>query len=192
VDLIPSRVTEDMHVRLRQPYTSDELVKALNQMHPGKAPGPDGMNPFFYQKFWPVVGNDVTSMVLAILHGAKIPDGLNHTYVTLIPKKHKPTDVQDFCPISLCNVLYKLVTKVITNRLKEILPDIISQSQSAFTPGRFISDNAIVAFEVFHSMHCHSGINGSMAFKLDMAKAYDWVEWSFIQQVMLKLGFEEC
>ena len=63
--------------------------------------------------------------------------------------------------------------KVITNRLKEILPGITSQSQSAFTPGCLMSDNALIAFEVFHSMHCHSGVNGNMAIKLDMAKAYD-------------------
>jgi len=119
-------------------------------------------------------------MVIAILNRASIPNGLNHTYVTLIPKKHKPIEINDFHPISLCNVLYKLVAKVITNRLKEILPEIISQSQSAFMLGRLISDNVVVAFEVFHSMLCHSRINGSVTIKLDMAKVYDRVEWNFI------------
>jgi len=75
VDQIPCSVTEEMRVQLWQPYTSDEMLKALNQMHLGKAPRPDGMNPFFYRKFWPVFWNDVSRMVLAILNGATISDG---------------------------------------------------------------------------------------------------------------------
>lgn len=86
-------------------------------------------------------------------------------------------------------MIYKLLTKVITNRLKNILPSIIFETQSAFTPGRLITDNIIVSYEVFHSMHIHGGKNGSMAIKLDMAKAYDRVKWDFLQKIMVKLGF---
>ena len=132
----------------------------------------------------------MSTAVLAILNGSPIPEGMNHTYVALIPKKHKPIDVSDFRPISLCNVIYKLVTKVITNRLKELLPVIISENQCAFTPGRLITNNILVAFEVFHSMNCYSGSNGSMAIKLDIAKPYDKVEWNFLRRVMLKLDFK--
>ena len=85
--------------------------------------------------------------------------------------------------------MYKLVTKVITNRLKEILPLIISDYKSAFTPRRLITDNVLMTFEVFHSIHCHFGRNRSMAIKLDMSKAYDKVEWIFLRRVMRKLGF---
>lgn len=110
------------------------------------------------------------------VNGKAIPDGLNHTYVVLIPKKHMPIEITDFRAISLCNVVDKLITKVITNRLKEFLPLIISYYQSVVTPGDLITDNALIAFDVFHSMHCHSGQNGSVAIKLDMSKAYDRVE----------------
>jgi len=149
------------------------------------------MNPFFYQHYWGTVGVDVSAAVLAILSGSPIPDGLNHTFVTLIPKKHKPVDIRDYRPISLCNVLYKLVTKVIANRLKEVLPTIISDNQSTFTPGRMIINNVLIAFEVFHSIHCHSRVNGGMAIKLGMSKAYDRVEWLFLRKVMLKMGFSQ-
>ena len=105
-----------------------EVDQALAQMHPHKAPGPDGMNPFFYQKFWDTIGNDVSATVLAILHGHPIPPELNRTFVALIPKKPKPESILEFRPISLCNVAYKLVTKVIANRLKPLLPNIISDT----------------------------------------------------------------
>jgi len=104
-------------------------------MHPHKAPGPDGMNPFFYQKFRHVIGDDVSAAVISILQGHPSLPAPNHTFVTLIPKKHKPDSISDFRPISLCNVIYKLVTKVTANQLKPLLPDIISDTQGAFVQG---------------------------------------------------------
>ena len=89
----------------------------------------------------------------------------------------------EYRPISLCNILYKLVFKVITNRLKRILPDIISDSQSAFQSDKAISDNILVAFETLHHMKTHKAKKlGFMAFKLDMSKACDQVEWRFLKK----------
>ena len=161
-------------------------------MHPSKALGPNGLNPFFYQKYWHIVGGDVTKGVLGVLNGSSLPHALNHTHVVLISKKRNPTEAADYRPISLCNVLYKLITKVLTNRLKDILSSIISENQSAFTPGRLITDNILVAFEVFHSMNGQTGASGSMAIKLDMATTYDKVEWGFLRRVMEKMGFRGC
>ena len=86
---------------------------ALNQMHPHKAPSPDGMNPFFFQKFWDAIGDDVAATVISILNGHAIPSKLNHTLVALIPKRPKPDQISDFQLISLCNVIYELITKAI-------------------------------------------------------------------------------
>ena len=89
-------------------------------------------------------------------------------------------------------MLYKIFSKVIANRLKKILPDIISEQQSAFTKNRLIYDNILVAFETLHSMNVHKSTkSGYMAVKLDMSKAYDRVEWIFLERVMRKLGFNE-
>ena len=85
-------------------------------MNPGKSPSPDRLNPFCYQKYWDVVGKDVSSAVLAILWGNLIPSSLNYTNVALVSKKQNPKALNDFRPISLCNVTYKSMTKVITNR----------------------------------------------------------------------------
>ena len=102
---------------------------------------------------------------------------INHTNITLIPKVKSPENITEFKPISLCNVVYKLVSKVLANRLKMVLPAVVSENQSAFQAGRVIIDNVLMAFETLHYMKNHqSGKSGFMALKLDMSKAYDRVE----------------
>ena len=126
-------------------------------MHPTKSPGPDGMSPIFFQRYWDIVGLYVVDCVLNILRTCVIPYGLNDTYICLIPKVNCPQKMTEFRPISLCNVIYKLVSKVLANRLKRILLDVICDAQSAFVPGRQITDNVLVAFEI---MHCIRGEKG--------------------------------
>ncbi len=102
--------------------------------------------------------------------------GINFTHIILIPKVKAPERMSQFNPISLCNVLYKIVSKVLVNRMKVMLPSIISDSQNAFVPGRMISNNVIMAFEMIHYLKNHRvGGNVQMVAKLDMSKAYDRV-----------------
>ncbi|XP_074315228.1 uncharacterized protein LOC141651412 [Silene latifolia] len=145
---------------------------------------------FFYQTYWHVVGQRVVATVLGILRGEVSPEQINKTYIVLIPKKKASDKIRDFRPISLCNVVYKLVSKVLANRLKLFFGDIISENQSAFTPGRLISDNILIAFEVFHHMKNNRNSEGYMAIKLDIAKAYDGVEWCFLHGVLMTMGFD--
>ena len=146
-------------------------------MAPTTAPGPDDMSPIFYKTFWNIVGNDVTKTVLDALNSGYVHESLNATFIALIPKVKNPKKVSNFRPISLCNVVYKLISKVVVNRLKKILPNIVSDSQSAFLPRRLITDNVLVAFETLHYLKRKTqGKDGYMALKLDMGKAYDRVE----------------
>ena len=115
---------------------------------------------------------------------------LNKTNISFISKTNTPEKMTDFRPISLCNVVYKLISKILANRLKPLLPHIITENQSAFTSDCLITDNVIVAFELMHFLnHKTAGKEGFMAAKLDMSKAFDRVEWCFIHGVMERMGF---
>ena len=124
---------------------------ALFSMHPSKAPGPDGMSPFFFQKYWHIVGPDVTGVVLSVLHFGRSLKKMNFTHIVLIPKKNDPQSITEFRPISLSNVVSRIISKVLANRIKSILPTVISDAESAFIPDRLITDNTTVAFEMLHS-----------------------------------------
>ena len=120
---------------------------------------------------------DVTQVVLSSLNSRSILISINHTFITLIPTIQNPEKVTDFRPISLCNVIYKIISKVLANRLKPMLHSIISKTQNAFIVDRLITDNILIVFESLHHMKTNcTRKKGFMAMKLDMSKAYDKVE----------------
>jgi hypothetical protein len=131
LNTVPVSVTTTMNNKLTAPFEDGEVKQALFQMFPLKAPGPDGYPAQFFQKHWDLCGEEVTKAVLRILRGDDNPEGINKTFIVLIPKVVSPEELGQFRPISLCNVIYKIASKVLANRLKEILPEIISEEQSA-------------------------------------------------------------
>ncbi|KAJ9548141.1 hypothetical protein OSB04_020684 [Centaurea solstitialis] len=176
--------------RLETPFTKEEFRIALFQMHPDKSPGPDGFNPRFYQKFWPVLGDDIFHAGMSWLENGSFPFGVNDTILTLIPKCDSPKNMKEFRPIALCNVILKIVTKVMANRIKPSLSSLISVNQSAFIKDRLITDNVMVAFETLHTMQRNTRKKyGEVALKIDISKAYDRLDWNYLRQMLIALGF---
>ena len=159
------------------PFSKEEFTKAIEQMHPEKSPGPDGLNPRFYQRFWPLIGDQIFSVTSQWLSIGAFPLGLNNTLIVLIPKCENPSSMKELRLISLCNVLYKLVAKVLANYMKDVLCRLIYPSQAAFVPGRSIIDNILLVSKVLHYLkRCARGRIGDVSLKLDISKAYDRVD----------------
>ncbi|KAL5565121.1 hypothetical protein UlMin_028285 [Ulmus minor] len=151
-DSIPTRVSPKMNNCLLKPFTEDDVKAAVFGMSPTKAPGFDGMSALFFQKYWQFVGQDVIRTCLGLLNSSCNMGMLNKTIISLIPKVDRPKTMKDFRPISLCSVLYKIISKCLANRLKVFLDDLISENQSAFVGGKLIHDNIIAGYEGIHLM----------------------------------------
>ncbi|XP_010436306.1 PREDICTED: uncharacterized protein LOC104720031 [Camelina sativa] len=161
-DSLEPRVSGEMNDNLIAKVTAQEIKETLFSINPVKAPGADGCMPVEW----------------------------NYTHLCLIPKTLHPSEMGNLIPISLCSVLYKIISKVMVKRMKPFLPEIVSESQSAFVPERLITDNILVAHELIHSLKVHLQMSSEfMVVKTDMSKAYDRVEWSYLRSLMLALGF---
>ena len=189
---ITASVTHDMNEQLMKIPRDEEIREAAFAINPEKAPGPDGMTSLFYQRFWSTIGRDVCAMVRAFFESGEFDERLNQKNICLIPKIERSTTMTEFRPISLCNVGYKIISKILSSRLKRILPLLISETQSAFVARRLITDNILVAQEMFHALRTnHNCKDKFVAIKTDMSKAYDIVEWSFMEALLLKFGFDK-
>jgi endonuclease/exonuclease/phosphatase family metal-dependent hydrolase len=187
--LVKNKINSDTHNNLSQDYTELEAINAIKDMKSLVAPGPDGLPAKFYHTYWDIVGQEVVSAALDVLNNDSDPTPFNSTHICLIPKTNNPTQPSYFRPISLCNVTLKLITKTIANRMKRIFSDTISNNQSVFVPGRLITDNIIIALEIFHYLAQTNSQTGYVGIKTDMAKAFDRLEWSFLRATLEAMNF---
>ncbi len=165
--------------------TYEEIQRVVFSIHPTKAPGIDGFTGLFFQKFWNIIGNEVCAVIKNFFQQGIMPAGFNHTLISLIAKVQQVKSMKDLRPICLCTVFYKIIAKILINRLQPIMPLIISDEQSAFTKGRLISDNILLSHEIMHHLKTrHRSKYYGMAIKLDINKAYECVEWKYLQHVM--------
>lgn len=190
VKLVPCKLSDDDNAVLLASFTEEEFRIATFQMHPDKSPGPDGLNPAFYQWFWSTCGKDDFQACTQWLSQGVIPEYISDTNIVLIPKCDQPISMRDLRPISLCNVSYKILAKLLFTRLSSVIDKCISEEQSVFIASRSILDNPIIASEILHHMMCKTiGNRGEAALKIDISKAFDRVGWDYLAAIMLKLGF---
>lgn len=134
VDCVSQTISQEQNIELNKGVTREEVKFALFQMHPDKAPGPDEMTPAFFQKRWHIVGEDIYKLTKHFFSIGEVLHGLNDTNIVLIPKKKNPTVVGELRPIALCNVLMKIIIKVMANIMKCLINSVVSDTQSAFIP----------------------------------------------------------
>ena len=158
-------------------------------MEDGRAPGPDGFNINFIKICWDIVNHDLYKMISKSLRCRKIGGSTNSAFLALIPKEKDAKSFDRFRPISLCNIGYKIITKIMASRLKNILPYLVPENQGGFVKGRKIWDNVILVQEAIHSS-MQNGDKG-MVVKLDLANAFDRVNHNFLSQVMQRYGFAQ-
>lgn len=187
---VPRLVTNELNEALMTPV-KEEIKRTVFCMGALKAPGPDGLNGLFFQKNWDTIKNDVIQAVQEFFVTGVIPLEVNETVVTLTPKIPLPDCINHLRPISCCNFLYKILSKIMVMRLKGFMEELISQNQSAFEGGRLIQDNLSIAHEIFHALKRKNRRGrDSVALKVDMSKAYDRVEWEFLKNTLLVYGFD--
>nr|GEX46643.1 hypothetical protein [Tanacetum cinerariifolium] len=174
-------LTVDDALNMVRVISDQEVKEAMFSIGNDKSPGPDGYTTAFFKEAWDTVRSDVTYVMREFFVNGRLLNEINHTIIALIPKVKAPARVNDYQPISCCNVIFKCISKIIANRIKESLKALISPNQSAFVPGRSIADNILLTQEIMHNYHMDRGV-ARCAFKVDIQKAYDTVDWAFFKE----------
>lgn len=150
--------------------------------------GPDGYNVEFLRASWSIVGADVVKAVKEFFQNGRLLKDLNRTTIVLIPKSPEAASLGEYRPISCCNIVYKIISKIITNRLKPILKVCISRNQAAFLKGRSLGENVLLASDLIMDYEKSSCSKSSML-KVDIRKAFDTVSWDFVNKMLAAQGF---
>ena len=175
---------------LQEVPSMEEVRQVIFEMDGDSAAGPDGFTGKSFTSSWDIIGEDVYRAVQRFFCGEELPRRVTATSLVLLAKVARPKDFSEFRPISLCNFVNKIISKLLANRLAAVLPKIISENQSGFVRGRLISDNYMLAQELVSSIG-RATRGGNVALKLDMMKAYDRVVWPFLINVLRAFGFGE-
>jgi hypothetical protein len=172
---------------LEEPFSLGEIEEVVKVSDGNKSPGPDGFNFAFVKKFWSLIKGEVRIMFDQFHGNASLPNGLLSYFITLIPKVPNPTALGDFRPISLLGCLYKLIAKVLAGRLSKVMNSVVSNSQTAFLKGRHLVDGVVVINEIVDLAKKFG--RECLIFKVDFEKAYDSVDWGFLEYMLRRFNF---
>jgi hypothetical protein len=172
---------------LEREVTSDEIKRCVWDCDGSKSPGPDGFNFKFYKLAWDFIAEDLFDLITEFFRTGSMPKGVNLSFITLVPKKKVTSEFKEYRPISLIHGIYKIIAKILSSRLKEVIGSLISDNQTAFIADRQIVDGFMVANEVVYDLK--SSRRSGLIFKVDFQKAFDSVLWDYIDEVMTYMGF---
>ena len=181
------KISEEDNSLLTKEIGDKEIEETINQCGETKSPGPDGFNFLFLKHNWGTLKNEVNQAVKWFWKEGKIPKGCNASFIALVPKKQAPLGLDDYRPISLVGCVYKIISKILANRLKNVLPKVIHSSQSAFIKGRGLMDSILVANETVEE--CRLKKKRLVIVKVDYEKAYDSINWDFLYYMLNRMGF---
>ncbi|GKV35410.1 hypothetical protein SLEP1_g43679 [Rubroshorea leprosula] len=181
------QITEQENASLVAPFSEDEIKAAVWDCECSKALGPDGFNFRFFRREWETIKGDVIGFIKEFQEKGKLVRGLNSSFIVLVPKVNNPQRIEEYRPISLIGDVYKILGKLLANRLKKVLDQVIGKQQMAFISGRQLMDGVVIENEVVDEAKKKK--RKSFLFKIDFEKAYDKVCWKFLDCMMQKLGF---
>jgi len=179
---------EEDNVHLVSPFTAEEIKAAVWSCEGNKSPGPDGFNFNFIRTYWKFLEKDVVEFMNEFHTNSKLPKAISTSFLALVPKKDVPQSLGDYRPVSLIGSLYKILAKVLAARLKEVIGKLIDPIQSAFVPGRFILDGVLIVSELLDLAKRRK--DKCFFLKVDFAKAYDSVSWSYLEYMLRRMGFD--
>uniref|UniRef100_A0A453EWV6 Reverse transcriptase domain-containing protein n=1 Tax=Aegilops tauschii subsp. strangulata TaxID=200361 RepID=A0A453EWV6_AEGTS len=185
----PQCISPAENAALTAPFTEEEVWEAINGMNPSSAPGPDGLPVKFFQTFWTAIKPEVMALFEEFYVGTIDLHRLNYGIITLIPKVPGASDIRQFLPITVINVIFRILAKGYANRVAPLADRITHPDQSAFIQGRYIPDGVLVFHEVLHEVQSKN--LKAIFLKIDFHKAYDAVSWSFLREVLLRKGFDD-
>ncbi|CAL9007199.1 unnamed protein product [Prunus brigantina] len=190
ISIIDPCISSEDNLRLMAHVSKLEIFDVVKSIGALKAPGLDGLHAIFFHQFWAETKHLLCHLVNDFFVNNIPLNPINHTNIALISKIDNPESVDHFRPISLCNVVYKVITKIIITRLRPLLAKCISPNQGAFAHGRSIFDNILIVHELFSDFKRKKGAMGAMALKLDLEKAYDLLDWNYIRACLIRFGFD--
>lgn len=178
-----------IHALLDSVPTPSKIRNVVFSFKPFKSPGPDGFYPFMYQKYWDILGPPLLDFYTLIFSSHSVDPRVNSTYLCLIPKCKNATNFKNFRPVGLYNTKYKIITKIIINRIKPYLQAFIGLNQDSFLSKRRASNNAIIFQEYLRHLKKLKGRTHYMILKIDLEKAFDRLKWSFIRHALFYFNF---
>jgi hypothetical protein len=189
-EVIPNLITDRVNNMLTRLPTSEEIKLAVFSLNKDSAPGPDGFGAIFFQTFWDIIKLDMIKAILQFFTSGWIMPNFNSNTLVLIPKLDNADNVNDYTPIAIANFKFKFISKIIADRLASVMPAITSIQQRGFIKGRSIKDCICLTSEAINVLQKRS-FGGNLAIKVDIAKAFDTIQWSFLLRVLKAFGFNQ-